>query len=139
VQTSRIVALPSGRLSTPSELYTVPAGMRLVIEYVSFACPALVHDDHAVVRLRIGSTLRGETVWRRQHAVRLERLVRRVAAGPDPCRSEDGRARAGRLRVWSAIDRAHIVQRPARAGDKVERDSASITPASLPGLTRFGF
>jgi len=37
--------------------------MRLAIEYVSFACTAKVHDDHAVVRLRIGTTLRGELVW----------------------------------------------------------------------------
>jgi hypothetical protein len=63
VQMSRIVALPKSRMSTSAEIYTVPAGMRLVIEYVSFACSAQVHDDHAVVRLRIGSTLRGETVW----------------------------------------------------------------------------
>ncbi|HEX7437817.1 MAG TPA: hypothetical protein VF319_10085 [Caldimonas sp.] len=63
VHVGRIVALPTSRLSTPAELYTVPAGMRLVIEYVSFACTAKVHDDHAVVRLRIGSTLRGESVW----------------------------------------------------------------------------
>lgn len=63
VQVSKIVALPTSRMSTSAEIYTVPAGMRLVIEYVSFACSAQVHDDHAVVRLRIGSTLRGETVW----------------------------------------------------------------------------
>ena len=63
VQVSKIVALPKSRMSTSSDIYTVPAGMRLVIEYVSFACSAQVHDDHGVVRLRIGSTLRGETVW----------------------------------------------------------------------------
>jgi len=63
VQVSKIVALPTSRMSTSAEIYTVPAGMRLVIEYVSFACSAQVHDDHAVVRLRIGSTLRGETAW----------------------------------------------------------------------------
>jgi hypothetical protein len=63
VQTSKIVALPKSRMSTAAEIYTVPAGMRLVIEYVSFASSAQVHDDHAVVRLRIGSTLHGETVW----------------------------------------------------------------------------
>jgi hypothetical protein len=63
VQVSKIVALPKSRMSTSSDIYTVPAGMRLVIVYVSFACSAQVHDDHAVVRLRIGSTLRGETVW----------------------------------------------------------------------------
>lgn len=63
VQASRIVALPTSRMSTSAEIYTVPPGMRLVIEYVSFAYSAKVHDDHAVVRLRIGSTLRGETVW----------------------------------------------------------------------------
>jgi hypothetical protein len=50
-------------MSTAVDLYTVPAGVLLVIEYVSFACTAKVHDDHAVVRLRIGATLRGETVW----------------------------------------------------------------------------
>ncbi len=63
VQISRIVALPKSHVSTSVELYTVPAGARLVIEYVSFACTAKVHDAHAVVRLRIGTTLRGETVW----------------------------------------------------------------------------
>jgi hypothetical protein len=63
VQIGKIVALPKSRLSTSVELYTVPVGMRLVIEYVSFTCSAQVHDDHAVVRLRIGSTLGGETVW----------------------------------------------------------------------------
>ena len=63
VQIGRIVALRKSRMSTSAEMYTVPTGMRLVIEYVSFACSAQVHDDHAVVRLRIGSTLRGETVW----------------------------------------------------------------------------
>jgi len=63
VQVSKIVALPTSRMSTSAEIDTVPAGMRLVIEYVSFACSAQVHDDHAVVRLRIGSTLRGETAW----------------------------------------------------------------------------
>jgi hypothetical protein len=50
-------------MSTSAEIYTVPARVRLVIEYVSFACTAKVHDDHAVVRLRIGSTVRGELVW----------------------------------------------------------------------------
>lgn len=63
VQTGRIVAIPQSRLSMPTELYAVPAGMRLVIEYVSFAYTARVHHDNAVVRLRIGSTLGGETVW----------------------------------------------------------------------------
>jgi hypothetical protein len=63
VHASTIVALPTSRLSTSAELYTVPAGVRLVIEYVSFACTAKVHDDHAVVRLRIGTTLRGLLVW----------------------------------------------------------------------------
>jgi hypothetical protein len=63
LQISKIVGLPKSQMSTPAKLYTVPAGMRLVIEYVSFACSAQVHDDHAVVRLRVGSTLRGETVW----------------------------------------------------------------------------
>ena len=63
VQISKIVALPKSRMSTSAEIYTVPAGMRLVIEYFSFACSAQVHDAHAVVRLRIGTTLRGETVW----------------------------------------------------------------------------
>jgi hypothetical protein len=63
VQVNKIVALPKSRMSTSAKIYTVPPGMRLVIEYVSFACSAQVHDDHAVVRLRIGSTIRGETVW----------------------------------------------------------------------------
>lgn len=63
VQASRIMTLPTGRMSTSAEIYTVPARVRLVIEYVSFACTAKVHDDHAVVRLRIGSTVRGELVW----------------------------------------------------------------------------
>ena len=57
------MALPAGRLSTSAEIYTVPARVRLVIEYVSFACTAKVHDDHAAVRLRIGSSLHGELVW----------------------------------------------------------------------------
>jgi hypothetical protein len=63
IQASRILALPTSRMSTSAEIYTVPARARLVIEYVSFACTAKVHDDHAVVRFRIGSTLRGELVW----------------------------------------------------------------------------
>lgn len=63
VHVGRIVALPTSRLSTAAEIYTVPVRMRLAIEYVSFACTAKVHDDHAVVRLRIGTTLRGELVW----------------------------------------------------------------------------
>ena len=63
IQASRIMALPPSRMSTSADIYTVPARVRLVIEYVSFACTAKVHDDHAVVRLRIGSTLRGELVW----------------------------------------------------------------------------
>jgi len=63
VQAATIVALASGRESTPADLFTVPAGVRLVIEYVTFACTANVHDDHAVVRLRIGATLRGALVW----------------------------------------------------------------------------
>jgi hypothetical protein len=63
VQVGTIVALASGRESTSVDLFTVPAGMRLVIEYVTFACTANVHDDHAVVRLWIGATLRGGLVW----------------------------------------------------------------------------
>jgi len=63
VQIGRIVALPKSRMSTAADIYTVPAAVRLVIEYVSFACSAQVHDDHVVVRLRIGSTLNGEIVW----------------------------------------------------------------------------
>jgi hypothetical protein len=63
VQASRIVALPRSRMSTSAEIYSVPARVRLVIEYVTFACTAKVHDSHAVVRLRIGSTLRGELDW----------------------------------------------------------------------------
>ena len=63
VQVGAIVALASGRESTSTDLFTVPAGVRLVIEYVTFACTASVHDDHAVVRLRIGATLRGALVW----------------------------------------------------------------------------
>jgi hypothetical protein len=63
VQAGTIVALPSGRESVPADLFTVPAGVRLVIEYVTFACTASVHDDHGVVRLRIGVTLRGGLVW----------------------------------------------------------------------------
>jgi hypothetical protein len=63
IQAATIVALASGRESTPVDLFTVPAGLRLVIEYVTFACTANVHDDHAVVRLRIGATLRGALVW----------------------------------------------------------------------------
>lgn len=63
VQAATIVALASGRESTSADLFTVPAGVRLVIEYVTFACTANVHDDHAVVRLRIGATLRGTLVW----------------------------------------------------------------------------
>ena len=63
VQVGTIVSLVSGRESTSADLFTVPAGVRLVIEYVTFACTASVHDDHAVVRLRIGATLRGALVW----------------------------------------------------------------------------
>ena len=63
IQASRIMTLPTSRMSTSADLYTVPARVRLVIEYISFACTAKVHDEHAVVRLRIGSTLRGELVW----------------------------------------------------------------------------
>jgi hypothetical protein len=60
---SRIIALPTSQQSTSAEVYTVPAGVRLVIEYVSFACSAKVHNDHGVVRLRIATTLRRATVW----------------------------------------------------------------------------
>jgi len=63
IQASRIMTLPTSRMSTSADIYTVPARVRLVIEYISFACTAKVHDEHAVVRLRIGSTLRGELVW----------------------------------------------------------------------------
>ena len=63
IHASRIMTLPTSRMSTSADLYTVPARVRLVIEYISFACTAKVHDEHAVVRLRIGSTLRGELVW----------------------------------------------------------------------------
>ena len=63
VQAGTIVALPSGRESVEADLFTVRAGVRLVIEYVTFACTASVHDDHAVVRLRLGATLHGALVW----------------------------------------------------------------------------
>jgi hypothetical protein len=63
IQVGRTFALPTSRLSTAAEIYAVPARARLVIEYVSFACIAKVHDDHAVLRLRLGSTVRGELVW----------------------------------------------------------------------------
>jgi hypothetical protein len=36
-------------MSTPVKLYTVPAGVRLVIEYVSFACSAQIDHDHEVL------------------------------------------------------------------------------------------
>jgi len=37
VQVGTIVSLVSGRESTSADLFTVPAGVRLVIEYVTFA------------------------------------------------------------------------------------------------------
>ena len=60
---SKIIALPQSRLSVQADVYKVPDGMRLTIEYVSFAYTASVHDDHAVQRLRIGTTVNGELVW----------------------------------------------------------------------------
>ena len=117
VQISKIVALPKSRMSTSAEIYTVPAGMRLVIEYVSFACSAQVHDAHA----------RGppsdwhdpsprNRVARCQHAFRLERLVRRLAGlRKDPRRSQDGGSRSRRTGLPTSFDGENFIQRTVGA------------------------
>ena len=63
IHKSKIIALPQSRQSVQTQIYRVPRGMRLTIEYVSFAYTASVHDDHAVQRFRLGTSVGGEFVW----------------------------------------------------------------------------
>jgi hypothetical protein len=63
IHKSRIIALPQSHAPVQADVYKVPRRMRLTIEYVSVACTAKVHDDHAVQRFRLGTTVGGEMVW----------------------------------------------------------------------------
>jgi hypothetical protein len=60
---SRIIALPQSHPPIQAEVYRVPRGMRLTIEYVSMACTAKANADHAVQRFRLGTTVGGELVF----------------------------------------------------------------------------
>jgi hypothetical protein len=63
IHKSRFVALPQSGPPVHADIYRVPRGMRLTIEYVSVAYTAGVHDDHAVQRFRLGTTVSGELVF----------------------------------------------------------------------------
>ena len=63
IHKGRIIALPQSHPPIQAEVYKVPRGMRLTIEYVSVACTAKANDDHAVQRFRFGTTVGGEQVF----------------------------------------------------------------------------
>lgn len=59
VQNTRIISIPQSEYSTSRSLYTVPDGMRLVIDYVSYAYSTAVSDGDAQVRFRILTSVGG--------------------------------------------------------------------------------
>lgn len=59
----RAVNLAMSQQRVQTDLYKVPAGSRLVIEYVSFSLSATAGGGDAVLRLRIGTTCGGILAW----------------------------------------------------------------------------